>query len=94
MNQKIQDGIFTRYRETVNVMSWKRFYKLQNIELNNVADILRCANDSTIKTISKRAMEIEIDSRYHTVTFTIVQLIIPKVIEGVGLKKLFGMELQ
>ena len=79
---------------TVNVMSWEIFCKLPNVELTNTDDTLRCANDSTLETMGKATMEVEISGRCHTVTFTIVKQMTPEVIGGIGLHKLFGIELQ
>ena len=69
-------------------MSWEIFCKLPNVKLTNTDDTLRCANDSTLET-----MEVEINGRCHTVTFTIVKQMTPEVIGGIGLLKLFGIEL-
>ena len=43
---------------TVNTISWKRFNKLENLELNNTDDTLRCANHSTLETIGKAVVEV------------------------------------
>jgi len=64
-----------------------------NVELNNTVDTLRCANDSTLETRGKAMVEVEIDGRYHTVNFMIVQHMSPDVIVGIGLQKQFGIEL-
>ena len=78
---------------TVNVMSRERFNKLPEIELKTTYDTLRCANDYTLETMGKAAMKVEINGRCHTVPSTIVRHMTLEVIGGIGLQKLFEIEL-
>jgi len=79
--------------DTINVCSRERFNKLPDIELKTTDDTLRCANESTLETIGKATMEVQINGRCYAVTFTIVLHMTPEVIGGIGLQKLFGIEL-
>ena len=78
---------------TVNVMSWKQFLKLDNVQLDKADDTLRCANDSTLETRGKAVIPVEIGSICLMVKFTIVQHMSPEVIGGIGLQQQFGIEL-
>ena len=76
---------------TVNVISWKQFLKLDNVQLDKADDTLRCANDSTLET--KAVIPVQIASICLMVKFTIVQHMYPGVIGGIGLQQQFGIEL-
>ena len=78
----------------INVMSQRIVKRLKRVKIMDSSDILKCANDSQLKTKGRADIEVKIGDQKNKVPFIIVEHITPDVIGGIVLQKQFGIELQ
>lgn len=77
----------------VNVLSKAVLDRLENVDIVETEELLRCANDSKLETIGKIHINVKIGNKEKKVTFTVVKNIVPDIIGGIELQNQFGIEL-
>ena len=78
----------------VNVMSWQNFQRLSQVELLRANTTLRCANGEKLETKGEARVRVTLNDKERWITFTIVEHVIPDVIGGVEMQRIFGLELR
>ena len=77
-----------------NVMNWAMFQMLQDAVLNETQDTLRCANDSLLNIRGKTMVEVELGVKKRSISFIVVQHMVPSLIGGIEFQNRFGLALQ
>ena len=77
----------------INAMNDKTFYSLNNVEIEDITETLKCANNRHLHILGKTRVDIKIWHMKQLVDFKMVKEMNPSVMGGIKLQEQFGFRL-
>ena len=78
----------------INVLSASGWKKLGSKQLEECEMKLRCANNSTLETMGKVSLNVQVGNKSKQIVFMVGKLVVPEMIGGMEFLNIFGFRLQ
>jgi transposase InsO family protein len=78
----------------INVIDKENIKDLGNVQIRSMYDGISCANGSALKVLGRTILEVEINQKKAKIEFVIAENVSPKVIAGISLLSVFGIQLR